>query len=59
MCGRTLCGKKFYKTRGKTYCEEDYLYSGMHETAERCAACSHLIVDMVSEVRLVISAMLS
>ncbi|VDK72972.1 unnamed protein product, partial [Anisakis simplex] len=35
------------QTRGKTYCEEDYLYSGMHETAERCAACSHLIVDMV------------
>ncbi|KHN88561.1 Wilms tumor protein 1-interacting -like protein [Toxocara canis] len=47
ICGRTLCGKKFYKTRGKTYCEEDYLYAGMHETAERCAACSHLIVDMV------------
>uniref|UniRef100_A0A0M3HTH2 LIM domain-containing protein n=1 Tax=Ascaris lumbricoides TaxID=6252 RepID=A0A0M3HTH2_ASCLU len=47
LCGRKLCGKKFYKTRGKTYCEEDYLYSGMHETAERCATCSHLIVDMV------------
>uniref|UniRef100_F1L1R0 Wilms tumor protein 1-interacting protein n=1 Tax=Ascaris suum TaxID=6253 RepID=F1L1R0_ASCSU len=48
LCGRKLCGKKFYKTRGKTYCEEDYLYSGMHETAERCATCSHLIVDMES-----------
>ncbi|MCP9264294.1 Wilms tumor protein 1-interacting-like protein [Dirofilaria immitis] len=31
----------------KKYCEEDYLYSGMHETAERCAACSHFIMDMV------------
>uniref|UniRef100_A0A915PKA0 LIM zinc-binding domain-containing protein n=1 Tax=Setaria digitata TaxID=48799 RepID=A0A915PKA0_9BILA len=47
MCGRTLRGKKFYKTRGKKYCEEDYLYSGMHENAERCAACSHFIMDMV------------
>ncbi|VBB29780.1 unnamed protein product [Acanthocheilonema viteae] len=47
MCGRTLRGKKFYETRGKKYCEEDYLYSGMHENAERCAACSHLIMDMV------------
>lgn len=35
------------QTRGKKYCEEDYLYSGMHETAERCAACSHFILDMV------------
>ncbi|EFO20318.2 LIM domain-containing protein [Loa loa] len=47
MCGRTLRGKRFYKARGKKYCEEDYLYSGMHETAERCAACSHFIMDMV------------
>ncbi|VDM22388.1 unnamed protein product [Wuchereria bancrofti] len=47
ICGRTLRGKKFYKTRGKKYCEEDYLYSGMHENAERCAACSHFIMDMV------------
>ncbi|VDK75042.1 unnamed protein product [Litomosoides sigmodontis] len=46
-CGRTLRGKKFYKVKGKKYCEEDYLYSGMHETAERCAACSHFIMDMV------------
>lgn len=47
MCGRTLRGKKFYEVKGKTYCEEDYLYAGVHETAERCAACSHLIIDMV------------
>uniref|UniRef100_A0A0R3RJY9 LIM domain-containing protein n=1 Tax=Elaeophora elaphi TaxID=1147741 RepID=A0A0R3RJY9_9BILA len=47
MCGRTLRGKKFYKTRGKKYCEEDYLYSGMHETVDRCFACSHFIMDVV------------
>ncbi|CAG9529763.1 unnamed protein product [Cercopithifilaria johnstoni] len=47
LCGRTLRGKKFYKIREKKYCEEDYLYSGMHENADRCAACSHFIMDMV------------
>ncbi|MFH4980443.1 hypothetical protein AB6A40_007152 [Gnathostoma spinigerum] len=47
MCGRKLKGKKFYRAKGKTFCEEDYLYCGMHETAERCVICSHLILDMV------------
>lgn len=49
-CGRLLRGKPFYclnNNSSQIYCEEDYLYSGFLENAQKCAHCQQLIVDKI------------
>ncbi|KAM9384549.1 LIM domain-containing protein 1 [Pholidichthys leucotaenia] len=47
VCSKTLSGKPFYTVSDLIYCEDDFLFSGVHPAPEVCDSCGHLIADMV------------
>ncbi|XP_035537277.1 LIM domain-containing protein 1 isoform X1 [Morone saxatilis] len=51
ICSKKLSGKPFYTVSGRIYCEEDFLYSGVHPSPEVCSSCGYLIMDMVLQAR--------
>ncbi|CAF1058160.1 unnamed protein product [Rotaria sordida] len=46
LCGRPVKNKHFF-VKDQLYCEEDFLYTGFHQTLENCIACGHLITDTI------------
>ncbi|CAF1223129.1 unnamed protein product [Adineta steineri] len=46
LCGRSVKNKHFF-IKDQLYCEEDFLYTGFHQTLEQCVACNHLITDTI------------
>ncbi|CAF1066433.1 unnamed protein product [Adineta steineri] len=46
ICGRSVKNKHYF-VKDQLYCEEDFLYTGFHQTLEHCIACGHLITDTV------------
>ncbi|XP_037120311.1 LIM domain-containing protein 1 [Syngnathus acus] len=51
VCDKRLQGKPFYTVTGSIYCEEDFLYSGVHPSPEVCFSCDQIITDMVVQAR--------
>ncbi|GMR53964.1 hypothetical protein PMAYCL1PPCAC_24159, partial [Pristionchus mayeri] len=47
VCKRNLSDRQHVFSKGKLYCEEDFRFTGMNETTEKCAKCATPIVDMV------------
>ncbi|XP_077362605.1 LIM domain-containing protein 1 isoform X2 [Festucalex cinctus] len=47
ICSKNLQGKPFYTLSGIIYCEEDFLYSGVHPSPEVCYSCGQFIEDTV------------
>ncbi|XP_060892979.1 LIM domain-containing protein 1-like [Labrus mixtus] len=49
--GQKLSGKSFHTVSGRIYCEDDFLYSGVHPSPEVCHSCGCLITDLVLQAR--------
>ncbi|XP_061597740.1 LIM domain-containing protein jub isoform X2 [Cololabis saira] len=48
VCNKQLNGKPFFTVSGLIYCEDDYLFSGVHPPQEVCNVCGCSITDLSS-----------
>ncbi|XP_070403611.1 LIM domain-containing protein 1 isoform X2 [Nothobranchius furzeri] len=48
MCNKQLHGKPFFTASGLIYCEEDFLFSGVHPSREVCNSCRNSITDLTA-----------
>ena len=46
VCQRSV-KNKYFIVKDQLYCEEDFIYTGYHQTLEHCVACRHLITDTI------------
>ncbi|KAM4539923.1 LIM domain-containing protein 1 [Odontesthes bonariensis] len=47
ICNKQLNGKPFFTLSGQIYCEDDFLFSGVHPSQEVCHRCGCSIDDFV------------
>ncbi|XP_035797724.1 LIM domain-containing protein 1 isoform X2 [Amphiprion ocellaris] len=51
VCSKKLSGNPFYTVSGQIYCEEDFMFSGVHPCVEVCNSCGYLVTDLVLQAR--------
>ncbi|XP_024154043.1 LIM domain-containing protein 1 [Oryzias melastigma] len=47
VCNKQLRGKPFFTVSNRIYCEEDFLFSGVHPPLELCSTCGRSVTDLV------------
>ncbi|XP_047240353.1 Wilms tumor protein 1-interacting protein homolog isoform X2 [Girardinichthys multiradiatus] len=46
VCNKQLKGQPFFTVLGQIYCEDDFLFSGVHPPEEVCNSCGSSITDL-------------
>ncbi|XP_054879657.1 LIM domain-containing protein 1 isoform X1 [Poeciliopsis prolifica] len=46
VCNKQLKGQPFFTVSGHIYCEDDFLFSGVHPSEETCYSCGSSITDL-------------
>ncbi|XP_017162861.1 nurim [Poecilia reticulata] len=46
VCSKQLKGQPFFTVSGHIYCEDDFLFSGVHPSEETCYSCGSSITDL-------------
>ncbi|MED6248975.1 hypothetical protein ATANTOWER_007680 [Ataeniobius toweri] len=51
VCNKQLKGQPFFTVLGQIYCEDDFLFSGVHPPEEVCNSCGSSITDLVLQAQ--------